>query len=99
MPPMLASVRGRLSFSEGCLRIDNGNFAYPVVWAAGTTWDEDAQRIKDIRAGGSVSLTENVELQGGAVNVNSDFNNQLVNSLPEQCLGRVWIASIPREND
>ncbi len=99
MPPMLSSITGLLVFSDGCLRVDNGNFAYPVVWAAGTRWDARTRRIRDPRTGGAAAVGTEIELQGGAVTADESINEDLSEPLPESCLGRVWIGMIPEKDD
>ncbi|MFI8667949.1 hypothetical protein ACIGGE_16095 [Qipengyuania sp. NPDC077410] len=94
MPPMLSSITGSLVFSDGCLRVDNGNFAYPVVWAAGTRWDARTRRIRDPRTGGAAAVGTEIELQGGAVTVDESINEELSEPLPESCLGRVWMGML-----
>lgn len=59
---MGAEVKGTVVYQNGCLRLELEGIQYPVVWPAGTRWQEDPPAVV---LGGGVRAEPGTEVYGG----------------------------------
>ncbi len=85
---MSAIVQGKVSYDDGCLRLDE----YPVVWPHGTTWDNDSDEVVLPGGGGYVSLQN---LERGTYGDYGDYGAQIL----QDCVGATGEVAVFNKGD
>lgn len=92
VPDLLASLSGKITFSDGCLFLTNGSERWLIVWPSNTAKVLVAGQFSVQTQSGSFGAGDYITLKGGQRD-GSDAAALFGIPVPSQCRGPFWLVN------